>query len=222
MKDLTTTDNASSPRKEAGNGSSSEKPEPSDKQATDQSPNKPDNTQQNSSNTPQSAGGNAPGAPSSQQAGQQGTGFPAGGSRPGDQPPAPSSKTATQGKADEADQKFAKSQVDMALRHLKDETSKPKSDLLDRLGWTPEEAKKFAENIEKLRDSAKQPGGEGEKNYSEFLKDLGLRPHGTRLEGGTTKSDDLRGVRDAPQMEAPAEWDEITRGYSQRTAAGQK
>ena len=56
------------------------------------------------------------------------------------------------------------------------------------------------ENIEKLRDAAKQPGNEGAENkkaYNELLKDLGLRPHGTRIEGGTTRTDDLRGVRDA-------------------------
>ncbi len=97
----------------------------------------------------------------------------------------------------------------------------------NRTSWTvsagrPKKPKKFAENIEKLRDSAKQPGGEGEKNYNEFLKDLGLRPHGTRIEGGKTRADNFRGVRDAPQMDAPAEWEDIVRGYSQRTAAGQK
>ena len=137
-------------------------------------------------------------------------------------PPPPDSSS--QAKEDEANQAFAKKQVDMALRHLKDEMTKPKSQLLDQLGWTPEEAKKFAENIEKLRDSANRPGSEGDANkkaYIEFLKDLGLRPHGTRIEGGKTTTDDLHNVRDAGDMQGPAEWEDITRGYS-KTVAGQK
>jgi hypothetical protein len=215
----TTTNNTASPRKESGTGSG-EKTEKTDKQPSNEPQNKQDSATQNASQTPQNAGGQS-GAQSSQQAGQHGSGFPAGGSSAGDQPTPPAPENAAQGKADAADEKFAKSQVDMALRHLKDETNKQKSDLLDRLGWTPDEARKFAENIEKLRDSAKQPGSEGQKTYQEFLKDLGLRPHGTRIEGAKTK-DDFRGVRDAPQMEPPAEWDEISREYSKATAAGQK
>ena len=40
--------------------------------------------------------------------------------------------------------------------------AKQKPELLDRLGWTKEEAQKFLENMQKLKDSAQQPGSEGE------------------------------------------------------------
>ena len=63
-------------------------------------------------------------------------------------------------------------------------------ELLDRLGWTKEEAQKFLENMQKLKDSAQQPGSEGEaakKAYNEFLKNLDLHPHGTQISGGTNE-----------------------------------
>ena len=99
---------------------------------------------------------------SSQQAGNQGTGLPAGGSQPGDsgKPPVPPPHE-PEGQPDAANPEFSKKQVDLALEHLKDEKAKQKSELLDRLGWTKEEAQKFLENMKKLKDSAQQPGSEG-------------------------------------------------------------
>ncbi len=109
---------------------------------------------------------------------------------------------------------FSKKQVDLALEHLKGEKAKQKSELLDRLGWTKEEAQKFLENMNKLKDSAQQPGSEAAKAYNEFLKNLDLHPHGTRLEGGKTRSDDMRSVRDSGQMAPPSDWAELYRAYT--------
>ncbi len=150
--------------------------------------------------------------------------MPSGGSQAGSQPPPPSAEKEAQAKPDEVDPEAANKQVDLALRHLKDEMAKPKSDLMNRLGWTPDEAKKFVDNIQKLRDSARQPGSSDadKKAYNEFLKDLGLRPHGTRIESGGAGRDDLRHVRDAVQLQPPAEYDQLSREYSRATAAGQK
>ena len=68
--------------------------------------------------------------------------------------------------------------------------AKQKPELLDRLGWTKEEAQKFLENMKKLKDSAQQPGSEGEaakKAYNEFLKNLDLQPHGTQIQRRTNE-----------------------------------
>ncbi len=214
-----TTDKMDSPKKESGEGSG-ENPKPSEQSATNDSQKPQGNSTENASDKQAKSNGGRSGATSPQQSGRQGTGLPSGGSQPGGQAEPPPSEH-EDSKPDAADPTFAKKQVDLALRHLKDEMSKPKSDLLDHLGWTPEEAKKFVENIEKLRDAANQSGSEANKNaYPEFLKDLGLRPHGTRIAGGATRTDNLRGVRDAGQMQPPAEWDEITRQYSRSTAEG--
>ncbi|MEI8374727.1 MAG: hypothetical protein WCJ35_18020 [Planctomycetota bacterium] len=110
------------------------------------------------------------------------------------------------------------------MEHLKDQMAKQKPELLDRLGWTKEEGQKFVENLKKLKDSAQQPGNEGEaakKAYNEFLKNLDLHPHGTQIRGGQTKTDNMRNVHDSGQMEPPSDWADLYRAYS-RSTAGQK
>ena len=109
------------------------------------------------------------------------------------------------------------------MSHLKDEMNKQKPELLDRLGWTQDDAKRFVANIEKLRDAAKQPGdGADKKTYNEFLKNLGLHPHGTRIQGGQTRTDDMRNIRDSDQMQSPAEWADLSREYTRSAAEEQK
>ena len=118
---------------------------------------------------------------------------------------------------------FTKKQVDLALSHIKDQMGKEKPELLDRLGWTKEDAQKFLDNMQKLKDAAQRPDKEGQtakKAYDEFLKDLDLRPRGTQIHSGRTK-DDLPNVRDSGQIEPPAEWAEPYREYS-RSIGGQK
>lgn len=212
-------DKTGSQHKEAGSGG--EKPQASGKQTSDNAPKSPNNSSQNAAANQPNSGGQ-PGAASQQPASQGGSAFPTGGSRAGNQPPPPT-EDGSQSKPDQVDLEASKKQVDMALRHIKDEMAKPKSELMDRIGWTPEQAKKFVENIEKLRDSANQPGNEGAaKSYNEFLKDLGLRPHGTRIDSSKAGRNDVSRVRDAGQLAPPAEWDEVSKQYSRTTAGGQK
>jgi collagen type III alpha len=216
------TGNTASPRKESGSGGG-DKAHVSEQPSSDNSPNPQNNSKSNSGASQPNAGGNQPGQQSSQPSGQQGSNLPTGGSRANGQDPPPPADLSDDAKADEPDLALSNKQVDLALRHLKDEMTKPKSNLMDRLGWTPEEAKKFVDNIEKLRDSAKQPGSNGEagkKAYDEFLKDLGLRPHGTRVESVKTRAEDVAHVRDAGGMEPPAEYLEQSRDYSKTMAEG--
>ena len=79
--------------------------------------------------------------------------------------------------------------------------------------------------MQKLKDSAKKPGSEGEaakKAYNEFLKNLDLHPHGTQIRGGKPKTDDLRNVRDSGQMEPPADWADRTAPIRVRHGADRK
>ena len=215
-------DRTESARKEQGKGGG-EKREPADQQAADNAQNSQKNSGQNSAETQDKSSGGQAGAQSSQQGGKQPSGPPAGGS------PSTASNNSTaatppaQSGADPANMEFAKKQVDLALEHLKDQKDKGNSELLHRLGWTKEEAEKFLQNMQKLKESAQQPGTEGEagkKAYNEFLKDLDLHPGGTQIRGGQTKPDNLQGVRDSGQMEPPSEWADQYHAYSQAT--GQK
>ena len=218
------TDRTGSSQKEPGKGGG-EKQQPADKPTAKDDAQKPkgDSAQNSAQSDDKSSGGQA-GAQSSQQAGNQGAGLPAGGSQASslDKPPAVPHQP--EGEPDKANLEFSKKQVDLALEHLKEQMAKEKPELLDRLGWTKEEGRKFLENMQKLRDSAQQPGSDGEagkKAYNEFLKNLDLHPHGTQIRGGHTQTDDVRNVRDSGQTEPPSDWADLYRAYS-RSTAGQK
>ena len=75
-----------------------------------------------------------------------------------DEQRSPTLRQPTEAGPNAPDLSFANKQVDLALEHLKDQKDKPKSELLDRLGWTKEEAQKFIDNLQKLKDSAQRPG----------------------------------------------------------------
>ena len=222
-EDVRSTDQTGSSRKEPGKGNGKTQ-QPTDKQTAKDDSQKPNgDSSQNSAPSEEKSSGGQSGAQSSQQAGTQGAGLPAGGSQASSMGKPPATHE-PEGEPDAANLEFSKKQVDLALEHLKDQMAKEKPELLDRLGWTKEEGWKFLENMKKLKDSAQQSGNQGEagkKAYNEFLKNLDLHPHGTRLEGGKTQTDDVRNVRDSGQMEPPSDWADLYRAYS-RSTAGQK
>jgi len=216
------TDRTDSPHKEQGKGSGEKKPDSAENPAANDNSQPPqgDPARNPADSQEKSSGGSSPGAQSSQSAGKQGSGLPAGGSAATASNPT-SASPPPPGEPDPASLEFSKNQVDLALEHLKDQLAKQKPELLDRLGWTKEEGQKFLENMRKLKDSAQQSGSEGEagkKAYKEVLKNLDLHPHGTRIGGGQTKTDDLRRVRDSGQMEPPSEYYDRYRAYSHATA----
>ena len=64
----------------------------------------------------------------------------------------------------------------MALEHLRDQ--KDNRELLDKLGWTKEEAESFLKRWNEMSKQAKQPnatGKRGKRELDEALKSLGLR-----------------------------------------------
>ena len=88
---------------------------------------------------------------------------------------------------------------------------------------TKEEAEKFVENMNKLKDRAQRPGSDdeaGKKDYNEILKNLRFNPHVTRIQGQSGK-DDLQNVHDSGQMKPPSDWADRYDAYSRHTA-GQK
>jgi hypothetical protein len=202
-----------------GNGETKESAE---KQVANDNSKKPDSDSSNGTgDSSNPTRGGQPGEKSAQPSG--GSGIPAGGREGSTTIGSPPQHEGESG-PDAADLEFSKKQVDLALNHLKDELAKQKPELLNRLGWTKEEGQRFADNLQKLRDSAQKPGNEGQtakKAYTEFLKNLDLHPHRTEIAGGKTKKDDPGHVQDSSQMEAPAEWRDSYHAYS-RSTAGQK
>ena len=122
--------------------------------------------------------------------------------------------------ADEANLDYARKQTDLALEHLREQTARDNSELLDELGWSRQDAARFLERWEQMKRAAGQQGAEGQaakKSLQEAIKSLGLRPHGTQLQGQRA-GDQLRSLRDAGRFDPPAEWAEQVREYSRGVA----
>jgi len=167
--------------------------------------------------------GSQAGSGASSGPGARGQGNPVVGGGPGEQPegPPPSETTTTGG--DEPNLDYARRATDLALEHLKDQMDQQDSALLEKLGWTREEARKFIQKWEQMKRAAAKSGPEGEaarRQLDGALKSLGLRAGGTQLKGGGTTTDKLHGLREASRFDPPSDWSELFRAYSRGVAGG--
>lgn len=182
-----------------------------------------DENSQNGQPTQQSPDGGKGGDPSPNAPGGQASGNPTGGGKSNTGPNGPDAPAVETG-GDEVNINYAQKQTDLALRHLEDEMSKDKSELLDKLGWTKEDAKRFLERWQQLRRDARTAGPKGDeakKNLEDALKSLGLRPTTTKIRHGSTSRDRDRGLHDAGRSAPPADWAEQFQQY-QRSMAEEK
>jgi hypothetical protein len=139
-----------------------------------------------------------------------------------DEQPAPSKEPSG---GEDPNLEYARMQTDLALEHLKDQLAQEKPGLLDRLGWTKEEAKKFLDKWEQLMHNAQ--GGNSQtapakKDLDEALKSLGLKPQSTSLRGGQTKQDRTGSLREAGRFAPSPEWADQIRAYQKGVAEGGK
>ncbi len=158
-----------------------------------------------------------PGAKRPEQGARSATNPTAGG-MPGKALPPSTSPEATAPKADDPNLEYTRQQTSLALRHLEEEANKERSDLLDRLGWTPEQAKEFIDWYRRIERASEQPGPQAEAAKRErdaWLKSLGLRPRGTELRGGTTGADKLQNLKDPGRIPPPPKWRSQFRAYTE-------
>jgi hypothetical protein len=152
----------------------------------------------------------------------RGHGNPTAGGGPGQQPDGgPPRETGEPGGVD-PNLEYARKATDLALEHLKDQMDQDDSDLLDRLGWSPEEAKRFIEKWEQMKRAAARQDPEGEEARGQLdraLKSLGVRPRGTQLRGGGTGPERLPGLREAGRFDPPGDWAELYRAYKRGVAS---
>ena len=161
-------------------------------------------------------GGQPGGTTSDSPSGTQGVSkMPGGGGQPGDPaetPPSPEQE-------DAANREYSEEAVNLALEHLKDQMKEQDPELLDRLGWTKEEASQFLKNWEKMRREAKADDA-AKTEWEKAIESLGLRPKRTAIKGGKTPTDQLRRLHDAGRFTPPPEWAEQFRAYTEGASGG--
>ncbi|HEX3659387.1 MAG TPA: hypothetical protein VHV55_26605 [Pirellulales bacterium] len=117
---------------------------------------------------------------------------------------------------------YARKATDLALERLKHQLQKPGSDdLLNKLKWTREDAQRFINRWEAMKQAAKQDNAAGraaQAQLDESLRSLGLRPHGTSAAGDHYRNQRLRNLRDTARTRPPAEYADQYRAYSTGTS----
>jgi len=142
-----------------------------------------------------------------------------GGNDSGAPPTAPPPGTETTGNA--ANPEFAKKQFDMALESLK----KGKPDLLKELNWTPEEAQKLAERLERMRRNAEVPGAKGDdarRQMDDLLHSLGARGGQVDRRSGGNAIDTQRGLHESHDAGPPPEYSEQVEAFQKGILQGGK
>jgi len=135
-------------------------------------------------------------------------------------PPPPPAQTA----ADEANLEYARRQTTLALEHLRDQLAKEKAPLLDRLGWSKDDARRFLDRWEQMRQAAAEKGQTGQsarQRFDDALQSLGLRPRSSELRPGGITPDRPQNLHDAGRFAPPPDWAEQFRQYT-RGVAGEE
>jgi len=97
---------------------------------------------------------------------------------------------------DAIDVEQARKATDLVLNYLNSQREKPDPELLERLDWTPEELRAFADRWNKIRRSDQTADGDG-KQIEEALRSLGIRSVQNGQMGQATDTDDaVRGLKD--------------------------
>lgn len=99
---------------------------------------------------------------------------------------------------------YARRSTDLVLDALKNQRETPDPELLDELGWTADQYRRFIDRWEQARRLADSGDAAAQRDFEESLRSLGLRPPQTnqtrKLE---SRSDDLGTLRDAGSRVPP-------------------
>jgi hypothetical protein len=117
----------------------------------------------------------------------------------------------------EEDLRNAKNAADLAIEHLRGAVESGKSDVLDRLGWTREQARAFLDRWEKMRRMAESDDPVQRGEFERAVRSLGLRPEGVRS-SRDMPSDVRGGQAEGRRSRPPSEYREQFKAYTQGTA----
>ncbi|MFW6171391.1 MAG: hypothetical protein ACODAD_12940, partial [Planctomycetota bacterium] len=189
----------------------------------------PANTENRPQNRTPSNDAQTPGQRDRQETGQGGleegtaSGNSGGGGLPADSAAMPNNAQRKIAEADEANTEYAEAATDLVLEHLKDQQQDPNPELLDSLGWSPEELREFIARWETMKRKAGEQGGKARQELQDALRSLGLRPDQPERRAMEVENDAFRGMRDGGnQSQPPGEVLDQFKAYKKGMARGQR
>jgi len=152
--------------------------------------------------------------------GETGSGGWAGGDsakRPEGQPlpdgPAPSKET----EWGEQNLTNARNATNLALDYLRKAVESGDTAVLDRLGWTADEARAFLDRWQKMRQFSESADPVERSQFEQTMRSLGLRPDGVRS-SRDVPSDARGGQAEGRRSRPPADYQEQFKAYTQGTS----
>jgi len=113
----------------------------------------------------------------------------------------------------------ARNAADLALEHLRDAVNGGRREVLDALGWTPEQARAFLERWEAMRRQADTGDATAKGRFERTLQSLGLRPDGVRS-SRDVPADAKGGQAEGRRSRPPADYRDQFRAFLQGTSVG--
>lgn len=122
---------------------------------------------------------------------------------------------------------YARRATDLVLEYLADQAAhnQPDAQLLDRLGWTADDLRRFYQEWSRLKQQAEQPGQSGreaQRQFNQALDSLGLRPPGSAARAAAGRAQRFGSLQEAGRFEPPPEWADLFHAYRVGVARGER
>jgi len=106
----------------------------------------------------------------------------------------------------------------MAIEHLRDAVNSGDAEVLDELGWTPDEARAFLARWERMRQAAKDGDPTSRGEFDRAVKSLGMRP--ARVQSSRDVPVDVKGGQaEGRRSRPPSDYREQFRAFMQGGSA---
>ncbi len=119
----------------------------------------------------------------------------------------------------EQDTAHARNAADLAVEHIRDSVDAGRTDVLDELGWTPEQARAFIERWQSMRRLAGSEDRRERGEYERAVRSLGLRPDGVRS-ARDVPADAQGGQAEGRRSRPPAAYREQVEAYLRGAGGG--
>jgi hypothetical protein len=114
----------------------------------------------------------------------------------------------------------ARNATDLALEHLRNTVDSGRSDVLDELGWTRDQARAFLDRWEAMRRQSESSDVRKSGEFERVLRSLGLRPAGAQ-NSRDVPADASGGQAEGRRSRPPSDYRERFKAFLQGTSGEQ-
>ena len=117
----------------------------------------------------------------------------------------------------EQDVERARNAADLAIEHLRESVAEGRTDVLEQLGWTADQARAFLARWDAMRRMAESDDPRQRGEFERAIRSLGLRPDGVRS-SRDVPADVRGGQAEGRRGRPPSEYRDQVKAYLQGAA----